>query len=244
MGACGAEAVRPVAERWFRSCASFFRTEDERYDDDLVKLILELPHYDALMRLLDEGTYFRTGVDSEALRVAEDAQRLAEETGDPALAACAAYVLRPREFERELRQVPLSVSPSVCELFARGRERYLEAAEWFEAAGQPEAAMRVCRRQRDGARVGAILERAGRLKEAAKVYMEAEAYEEALRCSRACGDEVREARTYERMGRFGEAVAIWERRGNARDAARVRRKMGQPENSGRRAVQQELFEDS
>ncbi len=161
---------------------------------------------------------------SDTLRGLADAvTRAARETGDPDLAACAAYGAGDmKEFERLASALELTDANAV--LLAESRTRYPEAVARLMANDWIDQAEAACFRQKDHARAGRYAEERGEMGEAVRWYMDGRDYDSALRCALAAGDERAAARAYEHLGRFDDAIAAWTRLGKTREAERVRKK--------------------
>jgi tetratricopeptide (TPR) repeat protein len=150
--------------------------------------------------------------------------RAARETGDPDLAACAAFGAGDiEEFERLAAGRELTDANAV--VLAESQTRYPEAVARLMASDWIDQAEAACFRRNDHARAGRYAEERGEMDDAVRWYVDGRDYASALRCALAAGNERAAARAYEHLDRFDDAIEAWTRLGKTREAERVRKKM-------------------
>ena len=217
----GVEAMWESADFWLSGLLSLSFSHRELVPG-LLDLILEMPHYNSLARLLEGRSQIRGWLSTPQAKLA---LRRTDEAAmrDPALAACSVLVRDRPRLDEALARVELSAR--TFELFALSPARYREAVQLLAGSGRVDRAVGVCRRHKDFALAGRICEDAGDFTAAGRHYLEAGEPERALACYEKLGNDPGRARALERMGRFDEALAIHEARGNQRDSERVRRKI-------------------
>ncbi len=149
--------------------------------------------------------------------------RGARDTGDPDLAACAAFAAGDMvEFERQASALTLTDANAV--VLGESRTRYTEAVAHLMANDWIDQAEAACFRQKDYALAGRYAEQRGEMDTAVRWYTDANDHEAALRCARASDDERAAARAYEHLGRFDDAIAVWTRLGKPREVERLQKK--------------------
>jgi len=149
--------------------------------------------------------------------------RAASDTGDPDLAACAAFAAGDIEgFERLASGIELTDANAV--LLAASSARCPEAVALLMARGRVGQAEMACRRHGDYARAGRYAEERGDMREAVRWFMDGRDYASALRCALSSGNKRAAARAYEHLGRFDEAIGMLTRLGKVREVERVRKK--------------------
>jgi tetratricopeptide (TPR) repeat protein len=172
--------------------------------------------------LLYDQQLFHEAPAREMLSFMESLQRVARETADPDLRACAAFLADPEEFENVVRE--LGLADANVRVLGMSSERYREAVALLMAAGRISEAETFCRMHDDVALAATYAEKRGDHADAARLFTAARDHASALRCYEAAGDKRGMARTLERLGRREEAIALWESFGNSREVERLRRK--------------------
>lgn len=241
------EATLPLLRRLFSLHQPYFNFNEE-YPEKRFRLLLEAKNYNAIFEILYPHEYRIGKLPPFLPPFLEKLEKIAKESGDAALLACAAY-LRDREaFDALVAGLP--VDDCNYKLIGGSRLHYRRAVGWLQDRSQLspdelEKAAFICRINRDFALAASIYERHGKLADAGKHYRDAGLFQQALACYRKLGDEPNQARVYERLGDWDKALEIWKRRGRTRDVQRVLKRKPQAKPKHARTTgaeaQRELF---
>jgi tetratricopeptide (TPR) repeat protein len=216
----GAALARLTEQFFFRAFGLF--VDEERMPPAMFDLLVKYRVPNAIIHLLRSNLLFGQSPSQRVLGWTQTLARVAEETGDVDLAACAAFAADRDDFER--RAASLGVTDRNVSVLAVSRTRYREAVARLMEIGRREEAELACRLNRDFGLAARHAEAIGDVRDAARSYMEARDYESALRCFLAAGDGRGAARAYERMGRIKEAIDLLESLGLKQNAQRLRKK--------------------
>ena len=210
-----------LADRFFLGAFGLF-FPDESLTPAVLDLLAKYRLPNAISHVLRDSILTGQSPPKRILGWIQSLARIAEQTADADLAACALFIEDRAEFER--RVASLGLTDRNVSLLALSRARYPEAVARLVQIGRSEEAGLACRLNKDYGLDAKYAEASGDMRDAARGYMEAGDYESALRCYRATGSNRGVARAYERMGRITDAIDLFESLGLTKDAERLRKK--------------------